>query len=84
MPSWSAPHGRFNGFSLGAASLSRESKSACGSVVFETCSGFSSPIEGRRGILTCGHVAEAYGKLPEIGLIRFLAHAWRLPKKALP
>jgi hypothetical protein len=28
-------------------------------------------IEGRRGILTCGHVAEKYGNLPEIGLIRF-------------
>jgi hypothetical protein len=30
-------------------------------------------IEGRRGILTCGHVAEIYEKLPEIGLIRFSA-----------
>jgi hypothetical protein len=28
-------------------------------------------LEGRRGILTCGHVAEMYGALPEIGLVRF-------------
>lgn len=28
-------------------------------------------IEGRRDILTCGHVAERYGALPEIGLVRF-------------
>jgi hypothetical protein len=28
-------------------------------------------IEGRRGILTCGHIAEAYEKLPEVGLARF-------------
>jgi hypothetical protein len=36
-------------------------------------SGVLASIEGRRGILTCGHVAEAYEKLPEIGLIRFVA-----------
>jgi hypothetical protein len=30
-------------------------------------------IEGRRGILTCGHVAELYETLPEIGLLRFVA-----------
>jgi hypothetical protein len=30
-------------------------------------------IEGRRGILTCGHVAEAYQKQSEIALIRFSA-----------
>jgi len=30
-------------------------------------------IEGRRGILTCGHVAEQYDKLSEIGLVRFIA-----------
>jgi hypothetical protein len=36
-------------------------------------SGTLASIEGRRGILTCGHVAEAYEKLPEIGLIRFTA-----------
>lgn len=36
-------------------------------------SGVLVSIEGRRGILTCGHVAEAYEKLPEIGLIRFSA-----------
>jgi hypothetical protein len=36
-------------------------------------SGVLISIEGRRGILTCGHVAEAYEKRPEIGLIRFLA-----------
>src|SRR5262249_49655748 len=36
-------------------------------------SGTLATIEGRRGILTCGHVAELYEKLPEIGLIRFVA-----------
>jgi hypothetical protein len=36
-------------------------------------SGVLVSIEGRRGILTCGHVAEAYEKLLEIGLIRFVA-----------
>jgi hypothetical protein len=36
-------------------------------------SGVLVSIEGRRGILTCGHVAEKYANLPEIGLIRFLA-----------
>ena len=30
-------------------------------------------IEGRRGILTCGHVAEQYDKLSEIGLARLIA-----------
>lgn len=28
-------------------------------------------IEGRRGILTCGHVAEQYAKLTEIGVVHF-------------
>lgn len=36
-------------------------------------SGVLATIEGRRGILTCGHVAEVYGKLPEVGLVRFVA-----------
>lgn len=36
-------------------------------------SGVLASIEGRRGILTCGHVAERYDKLPEIGLVRFIA-----------
>jgi hypothetical protein len=36
-------------------------------------SGVLASVEGRRGILTCGHVAEAYGKLSEIGLLRFVA-----------
>ena len=36
-------------------------------------SGVLASIEGRRGILTCGHVAEQYDKLPEIGLVRFIA-----------
>jgi len=36
-------------------------------------SGVLVSIEGRRGILTCGHAAEAYEKLPQIGLIRFSA-----------
>jgi hypothetical protein len=38
-------------------------------------SGVLASIEGRRGILTCGRVAEAYANLPEIGLIRFIAGA---------
>ena len=36
-------------------------------------SGVLVSIEGRRGILTCGHVAEKYAKRDEIGLIRFVA-----------
>jgi hypothetical protein len=36
-------------------------------------SGVLVSIEGRRGILTAGHVAAAYEKLPEVGLIRFVA-----------
>jgi hypothetical protein len=36
-------------------------------------SGVLVSIEGRRGILTCGHVAETYEKRPAIGLIRFVA-----------
>jgi hypothetical protein len=36
-------------------------------------SGVLVSIEGRRGILTCGHVADQYDKLPEIGLTRFIA-----------
>jgi hypothetical protein len=36
-------------------------------------SGVLASIEGRRGILTCGHVAEAYANLTEIGLVRFVA-----------
>jgi hypothetical protein len=36
-------------------------------------SGLLATIEGRRGILTCGHVAEKYGNLAEIGLVRFVA-----------
>ena len=36
-------------------------------------SGVLVSVEGRRGILTCGHVAQAYEKLPEIGLLRFAA-----------
>lgn len=35
-------------------------------------SGVLVSIEGRRGILTCGHVAEQYDKRPEIGLVRFI------------
>jgi hypothetical protein len=38
-------------------------------------SGVLVSIEGRRGILTCGHVAERYDKLREIGLVRFSAGA---------
>ena len=29
-------------------------------------------LDGRRGILTAGHVADVYDKLPEIGLVRFV------------
>jgi hypothetical protein len=36
-------------------------------------SGVLVSIEGRRGILTCGHVAEQYDKLDEIGLTQFVA-----------
>jgi hypothetical protein len=36
-------------------------------------SGVLVSIEGRRGILTCGHVAEQYEKLSEIGIIKFVA-----------
>ncbi|MCP3414228.1 hypothetical protein NLM16_08960 [Bradyrhizobium brasilense] len=36
-------------------------------------SGVLTSVEGRHGILTCGHVAETYEKLPEIGIIRFVA-----------
>jgi hypothetical protein len=36
-------------------------------------SGVLVSIEGRRGILTAGHVADAYVKLPEVGLTRFVA-----------
>lgn len=35
-------------------------------------SGILAAIEGRCGILTAGHVAEVYEKLPEIGLVRFV------------
>lgn len=35
-------------------------------------SGVLVSIEGRRGILTCGHVAAEYEKLPEIGLLRYV------------
>jgi len=44
-------------------------KEGAGSEVFG--SGTLVSIEGRRGILTCGHVANVYKKLPEIGLVRF-------------
>ena len=44
-------------------------------------SGVLVAIEGRRGILTCGHVAECYEKLPEIGLIRFKTGS--LPQRRL-
>lgn len=40
-------------------------------------------IEGRHGILTCGHVAEVYEKLPEIGLARF-APGGGLSRQILP
>ena len=38
-------------------------------------SGVLGSIQGRHGILTCGHVAERYEKLTEIGLVRFVAGA---------
>src|SRR5664280_2037158 len=46
-------------------------------------SGVLVSIEGRRGILTCGHVAAAYEKLAEIGLIRFHAGTPQSPQKRL-
>src|SRR5580693_9197166 len=36
-------------------------------------SGVLVSIEGRRGILTCGHVAELYDKRGELGLARLVA-----------
>jgi hypothetical protein len=36
-------------------------------------SGVLVSIDGRRGILTCGHVAEQYDKRDEIGLVRFIS-----------
>jgi hypothetical protein len=36
-------------------------------------SGVLVSIQGRRGILTCGHVAKVYANLAEIGLVRFFA-----------
>jgi hypothetical protein len=60
------------------AILSHISKFAVGLVIRDgkgsrvLGSGVLAAIEGRRGILTCGHVAEKYEKLPEIGLIRFV------------
>jgi hypothetical protein len=35
-------------------------------------SGILVTLDGRRGILTAGHVAEVYDALPEIGLVRFV------------
>ena len=46
-------------------------------------SGVLVSIEGRRGILTCGHVAEKYAKLPEIGLVRFSAREATLQRRML-
>ncbi|TWA88994.1 hypothetical protein [Bradyrhizobium stylosanthis] len=40
-------------------------------------------IEGRRGILTCGHVAERYERLPEIGLVRFAGTATKRQQRIL-
>ena len=36
-------------------------------------SGVLVSIEGRRGLLTCGHVADKYGDLTDIGLAQFIA-----------
>jgi hypothetical protein len=36
-------------------------------------SGVLVSVEGRRGILTAGHVAEKYEKLPDVGLVRFIS-----------
>ncbi len=46
-------------------------------------SGVLVSIEGRRGILTCGHVAAAYEKLAEIGLIRFRAGTPQSPQRKM-
>jgi hypothetical protein len=42
-------------------------------------SGVLVSIEGRRGILTCGHVAEQYSELHQIGLARLIAGAQQRP-----
>jgi hypothetical protein len=36
-------------------------------------SGVLVSIEGRRGLLTCGHVAQQYENLPHVGLAQFIA-----------
>jgi hypothetical protein len=44
-------------------------------------SGVLVSIEGRHGILTCGHVAAEYEKLDEIGVIRFVAATPQSPQR---
>lgn len=70
-----------NRHDISGAILSRISNFAVGLVIREKGKGSRvlgfgtlTSIEGRRGILTCGHVAEKYERLPEIGLVRFVAH----------
>lgn len=60
--------GHVSNFAVG---LVRRMEGTGGSTVLG--SGVLMSIEGRRGILTAGHVAAAYEKLPEIGLVRFVA-----------
>ena len=43
-------------------------------------SGVLASIEGRRGILTCGHVAEQYNELCQIGLARLIVGAQQRPR----
>ena len=57
---------RVSNFAVGLVIRGGKGSKVLGSGVFAT-------IEGRRGILTCGHVAEQYEKLSEIGIIRFVA-----------
>lgn len=74
---------------ISAAILSHISNFAVGLVVRKPGedskvlgSGVLASIEGRRGILTCGHVAEAYANLTEIGLVRFIA-GWGQQRRML-
>jgi hypothetical protein len=43
-------------------------------------SGVLASVEGRRGILTCGHVAEQYNELCQIGLVRLIAGARQISR----
>jgi hypothetical protein len=57
---------RISNYAVGLVIREAQGSRVLGSGVFVS-------IEGCHGILTCGHVAEVYGTLPEIGLIRFVS-----------